>query len=473
MSPLDTARIDTTRIEATTSTEPQQPSSNRGKLIAVAVGVAVVALGVGAAVLLGGGDDEKSTRSSGGTIPTLQGEVVNTIDLGGIDVDSIQPFDGGVIVNEYEAGSGDGAATAYDSDGKELESFPAIMSVASDGSLLTGFDSDRGEFLTWRPGSEPVTIDIGSRFDDYSVSDQGLLAVVDDEDITVTDISSGDEIWTGRFTDAPTYGFRWSGKLLAGIADDGSLQIVKVGTDEVVDVSGVDDLSNFVGLYSIDDSVVSTSTLYAASADGDLIAIDPAKGTQLWSRGLGDDGSSYDIAVVDDKLWTGDALIDPANGKRIWATPSRYNYCSPRASIMVCSDDDDNSEIIPIGKLDIDPVSIDGSIVAVVGDTIYVQKGKNLDAIDMDSGDRRWDASARNSDEWSYVVAITDSQILMRSGDNDLVAIKRSDGEEIVDWDADLKDLYTARSGDGRLYVVTQRYDDNSSEVDSALVIVK
>ncbi|MEO6126184.1 MAG: PQQ-binding-like beta-propeller repeat protein [Ilumatobacteraceae bacterium] len=463
----------TVPTEPTEPTEPKPSSSHRGKLIVAAAVVAVVALGVGAVVLLGGGDDGKSTSSSGGTIPTLQGEVVTTIDLSGINLDSFSSFDGGVVVNEYDSDTGDGAATAYDTSGQELESFSTTMSVAPGGALLTGLNSSDGEFLAWRPGSDPVTIDVGSRYDTYSVSDEGLLAVIDNEDITVSDISSGKEIWTGRFRDVPSFGVTWSGKLLAGIADDGSLQIVKVGTDETIDVSGVDDLSNFVDAYSVDDSVVSRSTLYASSDRGDLIAIDPAKGTQLWSRGLGDNGSSYSVAIVDDHLWTGDALLNPTDGKRIWATPSRYSYCSPRTSVMVCSDENDNAEIIPIDKLDADAVSIKGSIVEVVGDTVYVRKGKNLDAIDIASGDRQWKTSARNSDEWGYDIAVTDSQILMRSSNDDLVAIKRSNGEEIVDWNADLNNVYDARSGDGLLYVITQRYNDSSGDTEGALVIVK
>jgi len=472
--PLAQPPLDMAPLDLAMPAEPQNSSNSRGKLIVAAVAVvAVVALGVGAVVLLGGGDDDKSTNGGGSVIPTLQGEVVAKVDLADIEFDSILPFDGGVLVSVYDADTGGNGATAYDTEGEELESFPIAMSVASGGASLSGLDSEEGEFISWRPGSDPVVIDVGSNFDTFSVSDEGLIAVVDDEDITVTDISSGDEIWTGRFDDAPSYGVAWSGKLLAGIADDGSLQIVKVGTDETVEAADIDDLSNFVDPYSLDDSVASTSTLYATSDGGDLIAIDPAKGTQLWSRDLGDDDSSYSVAIVDDKLWTGDALIAPLDGKRIWATPSRYSYCGPRSSIMVCSDEDNDFEIIPIDNLEADPVAVDGSIVAVVGDTVYVEDGKNLDAIDIASGDRQWDASARNSDEWSYDLAITDSQILMLSAQSDLVAIKRSNGEEIVDWNADLKDVYTASAGDGRLYVVTQQYNESSGETVSELVILK
>lgn len=426
-------------------------SSSSRRKIAITGAIAVVVLGVGGLVVSGGGDD--GAAQGGAVMSSLDGKEVANVDTS--DYPEVRPFLGGVLVN------GGDQATAYDLAGERLERFGVPMQVGPNG-VVFGYDYDSAKFIYWRNGSEAVTTRLPGEPTGYALSAGLLLASVVDDRITVSDVTTGDEVWNGRFDSGPVYSLTWSGKTIAGIDASNELELIEVGSDTPIDMNDRLELSYFVtpqqlGVPSADDSRV-----LAIDADGDLVSIDPADGSKVWRKSVvtSGDGGVY-IEQMQDGLWLGDELVDAKSGDRIWSMPSRYEYCSPWADVMVCGDSDGNQEILPVDDLSAEPVGVTGAVYAVGGDTVFVVDAEDLDAISVVTGKRVWDRPARARNGWRYGIVVTDSQLIASTTDGELVALGRDDGNEISNWDAPVRDILDLISA-GDVLIATSTRSDSS-----------
>jgi outer membrane protein assembly factor BamB len=226
--------------------------------------------------------------------------------------------------------------------------------------------------------------------------------------------------------------------------------------------------------------VINGETIYAASADGEVIAVNRSSGKTLWEVEL-DSALSGGVGVYGDGLLLGSSeglvlKLDANSGERLWATPLRGEILSAPQSngrVVVAQTYDGKLQGLDFatGSLlwtydsNVPVLTIRGTSTPIVdNDTVYVgfANGRVL-ALDVQTGGVLWEVRVAISQGRSEIERIVDVDGTMElaagilyaaSYQGSVVAIEVSSGRKI--WQQKASSFSGASQSFGNVYVADE-----------------
>jgi len=233
------------------------------------------------------------------------------------------------------------------------------------------------------------------------------------------------------------------------------------------------------GLYRIQ-PVIGGDTIYAASADGLVRALDTERGKTLWKADL-DMALSGGVGLHEDALFVGNSegfvvKLDAASGELIWSTQLRGEVLSPpqgngRVVIAQTYDgrlqglDYDSGEVLWTYDSNVPVLTIRGTSAPILrGDRVYTgfANGRVL-AFEAQTGAIVWEIRVAISQGRSEIERIVDVDGTMELAGNDLyaasyqgrlVAIDVANGRKL--WQEPVSSVSGVSQGVGNIYVADE-----------------
>lgn len=222
------------------------------------------------------------------------------------------------------------------------------------------------------------------------------------------------------------------------------------------------------------------STIYAASNDGVVRALDTERGKSLWKSSL-DRTLSGGVGVYDDALFVGSSegyvvKLDASSGDELWATRLRGEVLAPPQSngrVVVAQTYDgklqgldfDSGELLWTYDSNVPVLTIRGTSTPVMdGNRVYVgfANGRVL-AFDAQTGSVVWEARVTISQGRSEIERIVDvdgsmllsgNELYAASYQGRLVSIDTRNGRKM--WQEDVSSFSGVGLGFGNVYVADE-----------------